>query len=208
MSTVYALLVGIDDYQDVPKLSGCLKDVEGFYDFLEATFDRGYLKVRALTDAKATRAAVIDGFRSHLSQANADDIALFYFCGHGAQSPTATEFKAFYPDGKEEGLVCYDSRAPGNFDLADKELAVLIDEVAARTPHVTVILDCCHSGSGTRDIDDDVLVTRMTGSNKQGRSLADYLGGHYAAQVAAGGSLSIPRASHVVMSACRDIETA
>ncbi len=208
MSTVYALLVGIDDYQEVPKLSGCLKDVNAFYDFLEATFDRGYLKVRTLTNAEATRAAIIDGFRSHLAQANADDIALFYFCGHGAQSPTAPEFKAFYPDGKEEGLVCYDSRAPGNFDLADKELAVLIDELAARTPHVTVILDCCHSGSGTRDIDDDLLVTRMTGANGYKRSLADYLGGHYTAQVAAGHSLSIPAASHVVMSACRDTETA
>ncbi len=208
MSTVYALLVGIDDYQDVPKLSGCLKDIEAVYDFLEANFDRGYLKVRALTNAEATRAAIIDGFRSHLSQANADDIALFYFCGHGAQSPTAAEFKAFSPDGKEEGLVCYDSRAPGNFDLADKELAVLIDELAARTPHVTIVLDCCHSGSGTRDIDDDMLVTRMTGANGYKRSLGDYLDGHYAAQVAAGQGLSIPAASHVVMSACRDVETA
>ena len=208
MSTVYALLVGIDDYQEVPKLSGCLKDVAAFRGFLEDNFDRGYLKIRQLTDAGATRAAIIDGFRSHLGQADTDDVVVFYFCGHGAQSPAAPEFRPFYPDGKEEGLVCYDSRAPGNFDLADKELAVLIEGLAARTPHITVILDCCHSGSGTRDIDDDRLVTRMTGGNSYKRSLGDYVDGHYAAQVAAGQPLSIPKASHVLMSACRNVETA
>ena len=35
--------------------------------------------------------------------------------------------------------------------LADKELSLLLAEVAANGPHVVVILDCCHSGGGTRD---------------------------------------------------------
>jgi hypothetical protein len=35
-------------------------------------------------------------------------------------------------------------------DLADKELATLLAELAARRPHIAVILDCRHSGSGTR----------------------------------------------------------
>ena len=209
LSTVYALLVGINDYPEpVPKLSGCINDVMAFRDFLEQNFDKGYLKIRALTDAGATRAAIIAGFRDHLAQASGGDIAVFYFCGHGAQSPTAPEFTAFYPDGKEEGLVCHDSRTPGNFDLADKELAVLIDELAGRGSEVTIILDCCHSGSGTRDIADDLLVTRMTSGNSYERKITDYIDNHYADLLAAGKSLSIPQGSHVLMSACRDIETA
>ena len=208
MATVYALLVGINDYQSVQKLTGCINDVAAFRDFLEQNFDKGYLKISQLTDAAATRAAVIAGFRTHLAKANAGDIAVFYFCGHGAQSPSAAEFKAFYPDGKEEGLVCYDSRDPGNFDLADKELAVLIDELAGRGPEVTIILDCCHSGSGTRDIADDLLVTRMTGGNSYERKIGDYIDNHYADQLAAGKGLSIPQGRHVLMSACRDVETA
>ncbi len=35
--------------------------------------------------------------------------------------------------------------------LADKELGLLLDEVAAGGAHVVALLDCCHSGDGTRD---------------------------------------------------------
>ena len=55
------------------------------------------------------------------------------------------------PTGANQTLVCADSRRAGVPDLADKELSVLLDDVAARGPHVLVVLDCCHSGGGTRD---------------------------------------------------------
>ena len=57
--------------------------------------------------------------------------------------------------------MCFDSRSPGSWDLADKEIAKLIGDVAAKGPHVAVILDCCHSGSGTREI--DTVVRRADG---------------------------------------------
>jgi hypothetical protein len=50
-------------------------------------------------------------------------------------------------------LVCSDSRVDGVTDLTDKELSALISRVAARGAHVTVVLDCCHSGGGTRETD-------------------------------------------------------
>src|SRR4029079_18840217 len=33
----------------------------------------------------------------------------------------------------------------------DKELGLLLDEVVGRGAHVVAMLDCCHSGDGTRD---------------------------------------------------------
>src|SRR5207253_1764991 len=103
-----------------------------------------------LIDQQATRQAVIDGFRAHLGRARAGDVVLFYYSGHGSQEGAPPEFWRFEPDRLDETLVCWDSRMPGRFDLADKELAQLIAEVAEPGPHVLVVLDCCHSGSGTR----------------------------------------------------------
>ena len=108
------------------------------------------------------------------------DVALFQFCGHGAQWASSAAFREAFPDGKDEGLVCADSRRPGGYDLADKELAVLIAEVAANGAHVAVVFDCCHSGSGTRDVEAvRGLKPRLTHEVTTERPLESYLDGHY-----------------------------
>ena len=118
---IYALLVGINDYSpNVGKLSGCLNDVDHFNEYLRASCDPASLAVEVLKDSDATRSNIIEQFRSHLGKANEGDVALFQFCGHGARWASAREFAEFYPDGKDEGLVCSDSRNPGGFDLAVK----------------------------------------------------------------------------------------
>ena len=98
---------------------------------------------------------MIDTFRSHLGQAGAGDVALFSYSGHGSEEPAPPEFAELEASGRIQTLVPVDvgRRRDGPLvrPIADKELAVLIAEVAARGPHVVVLLDCCHSGSGTRD---------------------------------------------------------
>ena len=147
---IYALLVGINDYSPaVGKLNGCLNDVDHFHSYLTENFNRRRLHIEVLKDADATRPNIIKQFRSHLGRARANDIVVFQYCGHGARSKSAKPFEQFFPDGQDEGLVCYDSRGPGGFDLADKELAGLLAELAQNEPHIAMILDCCHSGSAT-----------------------------------------------------------
>ena len=149
--TVYALLVAIDTYpQPVRPLRGCTNDIARMEMFLREriTGERGELKVRVLTNNEATRDAVIAGFREHLALADQQDVALFYFSGHGSQEPAPKEFWHVEPDHLNETLVCYDSRLPGQYDLADKELAKLIAEVAERHPHIVVVLDSCPFGLG------------------------------------------------------------
>ncbi len=154
--TLYALLVGINDYPPpLSRLAGCLNDVGAFASFLRSQVDRSLgvdLQLLILEDDQATRQAVIEGFRSHLARAQRGDVALFYFSGRGSQAPAPPEFWDLEPDRLCETLVCYDSRSPGGWDLADKELDKLIEQVAARDAHTVVVLDCCHSGSGTRAI--------------------------------------------------------
>lgn len=113
---VYALLVGIDAYPaPVPALSGCRNDIEAVEALLTARVSgSGHsLHVRSLVDEEATRAAVIAGFRDHLTQAGAGDVALFYYSGHGSQEPAPEQWWHLEPDHLDETLVLHDSRTEG-----------------------------------------------------------------------------------------------
>jgi hypothetical protein len=79
------------------------------------------------------------------------------------------------PDHLDETLVCYDSRTDGSWDLADKELAKLIAEVAEKNPHIVVIMDCCHSGSGTRGSLDSTVAVRRAPMDKRQRPLSSFI---------------------------------
>ena len=110
--TVYALLAGIDSYpQPVRPLRGCTNDITRMETYLCAriTGERGELKLRVLKNDAATRDAVIAGLREHLALAGQEDVALFYFSGHGSQEPAPKEFWHLEPDHLNETLVCYDS---------------------------------------------------------------------------------------------------
>ena len=201
----YALLVGINDYpQGIGKLSGCLSDVDRFQAYLaEHAAGRSGPAVEVLKDSEATRANIITLFRSHLGRAKAGDSAVFHYCGHGARSASNAAFKALFPDGMDEGLVCFDSRRPGGHDLADKELAVLIAELAYSDAEVAVLLDCCHSGSATRQVDAfRGLTPRLAHDVLAERPLASYLDGHYARLNEANAGLAVPTGRHILLSAC------
>lgn len=235
--TIYALLVGINEYLGgVPRLNGCTNDVEGLRAFLEARTQSGEFELKLLTltsgdffnpdEVKPTRAAVISAFREHLGKAQADDVALFYYSGHGSQELAPPEFWHLEPDHLDETLVLYDSRTEDGWDLADKELALLIAELAARGPHVLVILDACHSGSGTRAADGTTV--RLAPLDRRERPLEAFLpgvvpgigtgapdtgnlptpGSRESGQRKTGGWFGLPPGRHVVISACQAEESA
>lgn len=205
---IYALLVGINEYPaPVRRLSGCRNDVERMQRFLKQTFPRRDPRIETLLDSDATRANIIDQIRAHLGQAGKDDTVLFHYSGHGARWRSAPEFRDWFPEGLDETLVCVDSRTDGGFDLADKELAVLLSELAANGPEIAVLLDCCHSGSGTRGLEDfQQLQARQTFQVDVPRPLESYLGA-YAEQVRAK-TLAIPASPHVLMAACERFQQA
>ena len=152
----YALLVGINSYAspDITSLDGCENDVERFESYLDSVFpseSEGGFEIQTLISEQATRQAIIDGFLNHLAQATKGELALFYFSGHGCEEESPMEFVQAQGSSKHENIVCYDSGLPGVYDIADKELNVLIGELAANEAEVIVIFDCCHAGSGTRD---------------------------------------------------------
>lgn len=214
--TLYATLVGIDGYQwPVPALSGCVNDIDAVAHLLQEFGRAGGFAVdlHVLKNAQATRSNIIAGFREHLSKAVGNDVALFYYSGHGSQESAPEEFWHIEPDHLIETLVCYDSRMDDNWDLADKELAVLIAGVAARKPHVLCILDCCHSGNGTRAALEDGLAIRRAPTDRRPRPLESFLDGSFSTKGERDASadtkrLVIPEGRHVLLAACRSGETA
>ena len=201
---VYALLVGVNDYgPDIESLDGCVNDVDLFHEYLNRHIGPEALAVEVLKNNDATRANIISRFRSHLGQARSGDVALFQFCGHGARWASNAAFRESFPDGKDEGLVCSDSRRPGGYDLADKELAVLIAEVAGNEAHVAVLFDCCHSGSGTREVKAARgLKPRLTHEVTTERPLDTYLDWYYSRLRDAQQPLFVPTARHILLAAC------
>lgn len=229
--SIYALLVGIDEYDPasiypIPSLEGCVNDIKAVEAYLRGRVtkdsewklidnsDRPWI----LTNEQATREAVIQGFEEHLCKAQSDDVVLFYYAGHGAQEKAPQEFWKIEADGLDETIVCYNSRTQGSRDLADKELAYLISKVAQKNSHVVIILDCCHSGSGTRDVSSEFKVRRSPVDSRE-RSLNSFI---FASDLPAldeilnsaktleqkTTSLVLPTGKHVILSACRDYELA
>ena len=216
---LYALLVGIDEYPNPrDRLEGFVKDITAVKEYLEQQLasDSYQLQIRTLFNRNATRQNIIDGFQGHLSQATSNDVVLFYYSGHGSQEDNIPkQFWPLEPDRKNETLYCYDSSLPGHWHLADKELGPLIAEVAAKNPHICVILDCCHSGSGTKDPGEEVR-ERKAPSDKRFRPLDSYLFGvddlSKFSNTRNGNSSStgweFRYGEHILMAACEDRDTA
>ncbi|NET38654.1 MAG: caspase [Cyanothece sp. SIO1E1] len=206
--SLYALLVGINEYAPesrVRSLRGCVNDVKAMKAYLEGRVaqDTFKLHLKTLVNNQATRENVIQGFRTHLCQAGSEDVALFFYAGHGAQ---AFSPKAFGPDRQLETLVCYDSRVEGHWDIADKELAQLIAEVDGENhPHIVCIFDSCHSGSATRGkLEKTTISARLADEDKRQRPLESFINFDSESNTIR----KILTGRHTVLSACRNIEEA
>ena len=208
-------MVGIDAYRDpVPPLRGCVADVERVGRLLErrATAVGDAFELMTLTDGAATRRAVIEAFRAHLATAGPQDTALFYYSGHGSQERARPQPVTAGPDTPDtltvldvldlvnETIVLVDSRDDGAHDLADTELAQLVGEVSAHAGHTLVVLDCCHSASELRSLDEHRTRVRRAPADDRARTPESYLvrtrtAGTTAVGTPAAGTPSIGRSS-------------
>ena len=207
---LYALLIAIDDYP-IPrhKLNGCVNDRNAFKDFLERKYGAlgMELHIKTLTDQEATKPAIIESFQ-HFQGAQDGDTCVYYFSGHGSQSPSPEAFWHLDPDHMNQSMVCWDSRIKGGKDLMDKELSFLFWEASHnKNVHFLTVFDCCHSGTITRDFG---ITTRMAEAAPTPATLEDYHGyQHYKQHVENGVTmLTPPRGNIIQLSASKSYETA
>ena len=145
-----ALLIGINKYL-IPgaDLRGCVNDVTDLSAVL--TEFGGFKKsdIIVLTDKAATKKAMMAGIRKLMKASKKGDVALLHYSGHGSNVPD-DEDNRDEADGRDEILCPTDL----NWDdtLRDDWLRKTFDDLRPGV-NLTVIMDCCHSGSNTRAIE-------------------------------------------------------
>lgn len=150
MSTKRALLVGIDDYAYIRTLDGCVNDSQLMRRVLVERFGFAETNITQLLDGQATRAAIVGAFDTLVTATGRDDVVVIHFAGHGSQM---RDREGDEPSGFDSTLMPWDTgRDPHeNRDVTDDEIHAVLEALAAKTPHVTVLVDACHSGTVTRD---------------------------------------------------------
>lgn len=145
-----ALLIGINDYPFIKKLTGCVNDVRLMQAILQENFGFPAENVTVLLDAEAHRDGILAAFDALIAATGKDDIVVIHYAGHGSQM---TDLEGDEPTGLDSTIMSYDSEGwqGKNRDITDDEIGLKLEALGERTSYITLIFDSCHSGTITRD---------------------------------------------------------
>lgn len=167
---ILALLIGIDCY--LPNkleggwwyghLAGCVRDINSVATYLRESLSIPRNQVIKLTSTAGlgsepseprslwpTYANIVDAFKKITDWASPGDVVYIHYSGHGGRAQTV--YPALKGEaGIDEALVPMDIDGGRGRYLRDVELAYLLKAMVNRNLVVTIVLDSCHSGSGTR----------------------------------------------------------
>lgn len=171
---LYVLCVGINEYKatNVGNLESPVPDSQKVFDYLqEAAKDTDYEFVgKRIINEQATKDGIVEASTTHFSNLTSEDVAVFYYTGHGAEEEADEVFHKFSARPLLGTIVCHDSRTDGVTDLADKELRYLTHKVTQNNPHFVAIMDSCHSGESFRN----ELTPKLTGASPK-RAWKDFI---------------------------------
>ncbi|HWF60206.1 MAG TPA: caspase family protein [Nitrospira sp.] len=141
----YAVIIGVENYRDLPMVDYATRDVEWVKKYLITSLGYQEQNVVMLVNDRVTRSQLEARFERWLPTQvkNQTDAEVFvYYAGHGAPDPNTNQ--AF--------LVPYDGD-PAFLETTGypiTKLYKILSELPAK--HVTVVLDTCFSGSGGRSV--------------------------------------------------------
>ena len=160
----HVLLIGVDNYPG-HELQGCVNDIDAIHQLLVGPRMRiPEEQIRCLVsplpaaqrtpiagEQEASAANIRRALEALGSEAvAAGDRVLVYYSGHGKRITGEPGVSTF----------CREALVPADFEsvdppafLFDFEINRLLGEVVQRTTSVAVILDCCHAGGATRDVE-------------------------------------------------------
>lgn len=212
MPNKHALIIGVDRYPNLEpqyQLAGCVNDARLIRQVLTEHFSFPDSAIVSLHNEAAIRQAILAAMDRLVEAVAADDVVFFHYSGHGSRRTAAAGEDG---SGKDSTIMPSDSgRDPlPNLDIVDKEINQWLQRLSAKTRSISLLFDCCHSGTITRD----PFAARVRAAPDDSRSLEAM--GVDAARVT---NLPKSRASgepgwlalsdaYVVMSGCRDDEFA
>jgi metacaspase-1 len=195
-----ALLVGINKHED-PKndLRGCVNDTKNLYQLLTHNFNFHPDNMRVLLNERATFDEIYNRLKWLVKDCKPGDTLFWSFSGHGSQirDRSGDELK----DGLDEILI------PFNHSWDKPFLDDYIGEIFKNVPkgvNLTVIVDSCHSGTMTRQIEQEDRIPRriIPPFDIEARSLGrdDLIVSHF-------GMRDFYEQNHILLSGCQDDET-
>ncbi len=158
MSNRRALCVGINSFKNYPgsTLHGCVNDVGQMVGVLKTFLGFTDADIKQLTDAQATKAAIMAELNAMVSGVKAGKYSylVFSLSSHGTQVPDKNSDE---PDHYDEAFCPHDLAASaGQWDtkhiIVDDELHDLFAQVPDNVL-VEAYLDTCHSGTGLKTMD-------------------------------------------------------
>lgn len=142
-----ALLVGINNYQGVFNLQGCINDVTNVRNILKTYFGFTNKDIRVLIDERATKTNILTRLGKMVKEAKKGDFLVFHFSGHG--SSIRDRHNDELSDHMDELICPFDMNWDNGFITDDMLKEILIQ--LKKGVNMEIILDSCHSGTGTRD---------------------------------------------------------
>lgn len=144
---IYGLIVGIDDYVgDRNDLQGAVNDAD---DIADALASAGAKEVMKLTDARASKAAIMAGWNALVAKAAPGDTIVFSYSGHGDQEPEPPGRNG-EPDGLNENFLLggYEAEGPGLAErIVDDEAFEMLKAADDKGIETIFLADSCHSGT-------------------------------------------------------------
>jgi hypothetical protein len=161
-----AVLIGINGYENVRSLRGCVNDVIAIRQFLTgyANFAPEHIQLLIApgvnddppdgvgATSRPTKEIILKVLNDLAEELEKDDEVLIYYSGHGTSIANPAD-----PAEQIGAMVPVDANLAGRGDphlLTNLELNRAIGRLANKAP-VTVVLDACHSGGATRGVEDD-----------------------------------------------------
>ncbi len=144
-----AVLIGINRYR-IPgaDLRGCVPDVKNMSNVLQRQYGFQADDISMLTDFDATKKAMEAAITGLVGGGKRGDVLLVHYSGHGSNVPDDNNDEE--NDDRDEILCPTD--LDWNDPLRDDWLRSVFDGLPDGV-NLTVITDCCHSGTVTRAIE-------------------------------------------------------
>ncbi|HNN95702.1 MAG TPA: caspase family protein [Pseudomonadota bacterium] len=153
---LYVLSVGVGRYEspDIPTLRFAAKDASDLAVTLQRQRDLLYreITVRVLTDAQATREAIVAGLKWLTDSVATEDTAVLFLAGHGTNDPDG----AYY-------YLPVDAQADRDSMLSGAALQEALHGIRSR---VVLLLDTCHSGNVLGRKSFNRLLADLTSENR------------------------------------------
>src|SRR6478736_8727731 len=142
-----ALLIGVNEYA-IPwaNLRGCVNDVHAVAGALTDLYGFAESDITMLLDGAATKGAMTQSIADLVDTARSGDVLYLHYSGHGSNVPDTSGDET--TDHRDEILCPHD--LDWNDPLTDDWLRTTFDRLDPGAS-LTVVMDCCHSGSNTRE---------------------------------------------------------